>query len=125
VSNLTYAGRRAQLVLFINGRPVEQGQLRRALEGVYAAHNPKAAKPWVYLDLRLPPRHVEVNLHPTKREVGFLHQQEVVDELCRCVRECGSAGVWECATTSCCWCAGVLVCCAASALEGGTQWRCR
>ncbi|KAF8068255.1 Mlh1 [Scenedesmus sp. PABB004] len=80
-SALTHAGRRSALILFINGRPVEQGQLRRAIEGAYAAHNPKATKPWVFLDLRLPPRHVEVNLHPTKREVGFLHQQEIIDAL--------------------------------------------
>jgi DNA mismatch repair ATPase MutL len=41
VSNLAHAGRRSVLVLFINGRPVEQGQLRRAIEGVYTSHNPK------------------------------------------------------------------------------------
>lgn len=76
-------GRRSMLILFINGRPVEQGQLRRAIEAVYTAHNPKANKPWVFLDLKLPPRHVEVNMHPTKKEVGFLHQQDVIDEICR------------------------------------------
>lgn len=36
--------------------------------------SPQAARPWLLLDLRLPPRHVEVNVHPTKREVGFMHQ---------------------------------------------------
>ena len=83
VSNLTYIGRRSVLVLFINGRPVEQGQLRRAIEAVFTAQNPKANKPWVFLDLQLPPRHVEVNMHPTKKEVGFLHQQAVIDDICR------------------------------------------
>lgn len=34
----------------------------------------QAPRPWLFLDVLLPPRHVEVNLHPTKREVGFLHQ---------------------------------------------------
>lgn len=81
-SALTYSGRRSALLLFINGRPVEQPQLKRALEGVYTALNPKAAKPWMYLDLQLPPRHVEINVHPTKREVGFLHQQALIDALC-------------------------------------------
>jgi hypothetical protein len=36
-SNLTYVGRRAVLILFINGRPVEQGQLKRAMEAMYVA----------------------------------------------------------------------------------------
>eukprot|EP00882_Tetradesmus_deserticola_P008391 GHRQ01008848.1.p1 GENE.GHRQ01008848.1~~GHRQ01008848.1.p1 ORF type:complete len:560 (+),score=205.50 GHRQ01008848.1:133-1812(+) len=85
VSNLTHIGRRSTLILFINGRPVDQGQLKRALEAVYVAQNPKANKPWVFLDLQLPPRHVEVNVHPTKKEVGFLHQQEVIDAVCGAV----------------------------------------
>jgi DNA mismatch repair protein MLH1 len=85
VSNLTHIGRRSTLILFINGRPVDQGQLKRAIEAVYVAQNPKANKPWVFLDLQLPLRHVEVNVHPTKKEVGFLHQQEVIDAICGAV----------------------------------------
>jgi DNA mismatch repair protein MLH1 len=87
ISNLTYVGRRTTLVLFINGRPVEHGQLKRGLEALYAAHNPKAGKPWVFFDLLLPPRHVEVNMHPTKKEVGFLHQDAVVDAICQEVEQ--------------------------------------
>ena len=34
----------------------------------------QASRPFLLLDLRLPPRHVEVNMHPTKREVGMLNQ---------------------------------------------------
>lgn len=75
ISGASYSSaKKTVLVLFINGRAVECGPLRRALEGAYAALLPKAARPWALLDLRLPPRHVEVNLHPTKREVGFMHQ---------------------------------------------------
>eukprot|EP00775_Hariotina_reticulata_P009980 gene9981-10135_t len=70
VSNLTHVGRKSVLILFINGRPVEQGQLKRAIEAVYTAQNPKASKPWVFLDLKMPPRHVEVNVHPTKKEAS-------------------------------------------------------
>ncbi|WIA11054.1 hypothetical protein OEZ85_011206 [Tetradesmus obliquus] len=90
VSNLTHIGRRSTLILFINGRPVDQGQLKRALEAVYVAQNPKANKPWVFLDLQLPPRHVEVNVHPTKKEVGFLHQQEAA-----AAEEAAAAAEWQ------------------------------
>ncbi|KAG2448592.1 hypothetical protein HYH02_006483 [Chlamydomonas schloesseri] len=80
ISGANYgSGKRTVLVLFINGRCVECAPLRRALEGVYGALLPKASKPWLFLDVRLPPRHVEVNMHPTKREVGFMHQAEVIE----------------------------------------------
>eukprot|EP00983_Pelagomonas_calceolata_P061147 1146695-Pelagomonas_calceolata.AAC.4 len=37
----------------------------------------QASKPFLCLDLKLPPRHVDVNTHPTKREVGFIHQAQM------------------------------------------------
>lgn len=43
--------------------------MKRALEIVYAATLPKASKPFLYMSIVLPPEHVDVNVHPTKREV--------------------------------------------------------
>ena len=43
--------------------------MKRALEIVYAAILPKASKPFIYMSIVLPPEHVDVNVHPTKREV--------------------------------------------------------
>ncbi|CAI7878570.1 unnamed protein product [Closterium sp. NIES-53] len=50
-------------------RLVECLPLRKACEATYAAILPKAARPFLYLALSLPPHHVDVNVHPTKREV--------------------------------------------------------
>ncbi|KAG1661970.1 hypothetical protein FOA52_007142, partial [Chlamydomonas sp. UWO 241] len=90
ISGVNYACKKTTIILFINGRLVEAANLRRAMEAVYAATLPgskagasgeKGCRPWAFLDVTLPPRHVEVNLHPTKREVGFLHQDDIIDAI--------------------------------------------
>eukprot|EP00877_Chromochloris_zofingiensis_P008495 jgi/Chrzof1/389/Cz01g14030.t1 len=49
ISNLTYIGRKSIVILFINQRPVECSQLKRAMETMYVAQNPKANKPFIFL----------------------------------------------------------------------------
>ncbi len=49
ISNLTHVGRKSLLVLFINARPVECAQLKRAVEAMYTAQNPKATKPFLFM----------------------------------------------------------------------------
>lgn len=51
-------------------RLVECSALKRAIEIVYTATLPKASKPFIYMSIVLPSEHVDVNVHPTKREVG-------------------------------------------------------
>lgn len=55
--------------MFATDRLVECTALKRAIEIVYAATLPKASKPFIYMSIVLPPEHVDVNVHPTKREV--------------------------------------------------------
>lgn len=56
----------------ISDRLVECGALKRAIEIVYTATLPKASKPFIYMSIKLPTEHVDVNIHPTKREVHLI-----------------------------------------------------
>jgi DNA mismatch repair protein MLH1 len=55
--------------LFINNRLVDCAAIKRACEYVYSLYLPKHTHPFVYLSVELPARNIDVNVHPTKREV--------------------------------------------------------
>ncbi|MDI3299072.1 MAG: DNA mismatch repair endonuclease MutL [Bacillota bacterium] len=61
----------------VNGRPVENLSLRMAAEEAYRNLLPAHRHPVLLLALELPPLEVDVNVHPTKRVVRFLHERAV------------------------------------------------
>ena len=81
LSNPNYSMKRLTLVLFINGRLVECGPVRRCLESVYSPYLPKGSHPFVYMSLEFPPESLDVNVHPTKNEVRFVDEELVIDFL--------------------------------------------
>ncbi|XP_059460207.1 DNA mismatch repair protein MLH1-like [Corylus avellana] len=81
ISDSNYVAKKITMVLFINDRLVECTALKRAIEIVYAATLPKASKPFVYISVVLPPEHVDVNVHPTKREVSLLNQEVIIEKI--------------------------------------------
>ncbi|KAI9200538.1 hypothetical protein LWI28_009575 [Acer negundo] len=81
ISNSNYVAKKTTMVLFINDRLVECSALKRAIEIVYAATLPKASKPFIYMSIVLPPEHVDVNVHPTKREVSLLNLEVIIEKI--------------------------------------------
>ena len=79
VINGNHAVKKSVLILFINGRCVDCPALKRNMEAVYQSLIAKSFKMWAFLDIRMPAAHLDVNIHPTKSEVAFLHQVELVD----------------------------------------------
>lgn len=86
ISNANYSAKRTTLLLFINHRAVESTGIKKAIEQTYATFLPKGGKPFVYLSLDIEPTRVDVNVHPTKREVHFLNEDEIIAIICDEVR---------------------------------------
>jgi len=86
VSNANYSGKRTTMLLFINHRSVESTAIKRAVEQTYSTFLPKGGKPFVYLSLDIDPARVDVNVHPTKREVNFLNEEEIIELICDDIR---------------------------------------
>ncbi|EDO39827.1 predicted protein [Nematostella vectensis] len=85
ITNANYSVKKLIFLLFINHRLVDSTALRRSLETVYEAYLPKGTHPFVYMSLQITPSNVDVNVHPTKHEVHFLHEDAIVEAVQKCV----------------------------------------
>ncbi|CAK4033754.1 DNA mismatch repair MLH1 [Lecanosticta acicola] len=86
VSNANHSAKRTTMLLFINHRAVDSSAIKKGIEQTYAAFLPKGGKPFLYLSLEIDPARVDVNVHPTKREVNFLNEEEIVELVCEEIR---------------------------------------
>ena len=61
----------AQIYLFVNGRPIHDRSLLGAIRAGYGDTLPRGRHPMAALFLTVPPRDLDVNVHPAKAEVRF------------------------------------------------------
>ena len=85
VTNANYHIKKTTLLLFINHRCVESTSMKKALEQTYSSFLPKGGHPFIYLSLEIDPARVDVNVHPTKREVHFLNEEEILQVICQSI----------------------------------------
>lgn len=64
---------------FVNSRYVRSFLLNRALEETYRTYIPNNRYPIAILSVTIDPGEVDVNVHPTKIEVKFMKNQEVME----------------------------------------------
>lgn len=85
-TNANYHVKKTTILLFINHRCVESSNIRKAVEQTYSTFLPKGGHPFTYLSLEIDPARVDVNVHPTKREVNFLNEDEIIELICHEIR---------------------------------------
>lgn len=72
---------------FVNGRSVQHRALAVAIEEAYHGFLMEGRFPLAVVLLEVPPAEVDVNVHPTKREVRFLREGDAFSSVQRAVRE--------------------------------------
>uniref|UniRef100_A0A8D8FJS6 DNA mismatch repair protein Mlh1 n=4 Tax=Culex pipiens TaxID=7175 RepID=A0A8D8FJS6_CULPI len=81
ITDVNFSLKKGIFLLFINHRAVESANLKKAIDNIYSSYLPKGSAPFLYLSLELDPNNVDVNVHPTKHEVHFLHEDECVEKI--------------------------------------------
>lgn len=72
---------------FVNGRYIRNALVSSSLESCYRTLLPSGRYPVAVLFLSVNPAEVDVNVHPSKREVKFLKTKEVLDAVSSSVRK--------------------------------------
>jgi len=78
---------RAEQIIFVNGRAVDNLTIQHALREGYHTALMKGQYPLVFLFLDLDPADVDVNVHPAKREVRFRNPDVIRQALAGTVRK--------------------------------------
>jgi len=74
-----------QLYLFVNGRPIQDRGLARAVAFAFGDRLSPGQYPRGLVSLRLAPDDVDVNAHPQKTEVRFRNSAQLVDRVTRMI----------------------------------------
>jgi len=84
---------RAEMVTIVNGRPVDNRTMAYSLVESFHTLIPRGRYPLAFLFLEIDPHAVDVNVHPSKREVRFRNESAVRNFIISAVLETvGNAG---------------------------------
>lgn len=88
VSNPAYSlTSRIRQIFCVNGRVISSSIIERGLEKAYKERLFQGRFPVAFLFISLPPEEVDVNVHPTKKEIRFDDNAEVEDFVEASIRE--------------------------------------
>lgn len=87
-SNLDYTrNNRTGQVYFVNRRCIENRGLDQGIRIGYRDLLPPGRFPAAIVFVTINPEEIDVNVHPTKREIRFSNEQQVVRGIARCITE--------------------------------------
>ncbi len=72
-------GSRSGQYFFVNGRPVQSTQIMAALEQAFRSYMPQKRFPAAVLKLNVPPKSIDVNVHPAKTEIKFADDRKIFE----------------------------------------------
>lgn len=88
ISKIEYSQPNKKLqYFFINSRPVASRILSQAMYSVYRDSVPVGRHPAVILFIEIDPSNIDVNVHPTKRQVKFSDDNIIYDKVCDILRK--------------------------------------
>ncbi|HYB77276.1 MAG TPA: DNA mismatch repair endonuclease MutL [Thermoplasmata archaeon] len=75
------------LFVAVNGRAIVSRPIAQNVRLAYGDYLPRTRFPVGVLHLELDPARLDVNVHPTKREIRFAKERDLLDAIRRCCRE--------------------------------------
>ena len=74
-------GTQSLFILFINQRLVVNSTIKKLIYGFFESYLPKGKHPFCFLSLQLRPQILDVNVHPSKKEIVISCEDKIVDLL--------------------------------------------
>ncbi|MBE6028603.1 MAG: DNA mismatch repair endonuclease MutL [Clostridiales bacterium] len=78
---------RSRQIFCVNGRIIASSVLERALDRAYAERMFKGRFPIAFLFLAMPAEKLDVNIHPTKKQIRFDNNSEVEDFVAKAIKD--------------------------------------
>ncbi|MGH7776848.1 MAG: hypothetical protein ACREPI_06700, partial [Candidatus Dormibacterales bacterium] len=85
-------GSRDAVLISANSRPISSRALTHAVEDAYRGSLERGRYPMVVVDIAIDPTSVDVNVHPTKREVRFHQEGAIFAAVQQAIRRCLGEG---------------------------------
>lgn len=82
-----YRSNKKSNFVFINGRSVKCPLISKAISSAFEGLLPPGKYPVVVLNLTFKPKFVDVNVHPTKKEVRYTHPNDVYSLILRTIQD--------------------------------------